>query len=296
MERFGLKYRGQRLAGATNEVFLHLLRAQREVPQQREQILASQGGACKLCGAPIALGTCEFDHVVPVSTAFRGQIQEFQALCHECHRLKTSLEHSHATALGEPLQPRGVRDLCELAAAAAAGLRAAKVERGPGLLGRGCGALPQEWARQRALPLANFLSTGLGAGSTGGPPGRPDLCQAAEGRPRGAACQAAVCGRRLVRQAGVRPHAGGRRRDVAGLLVEPGCHRPRGPGCLAWALRKMEEAWPEEHLAKLSVNALIGLWARNVDLVYLMRTSNNQLDGHGCQYRQTFVDAAGQTH
>ena len=65
---------------------------------------------------------------------------------------------------------------------------------------------------------------------------------------------------------------------------------------LAWALRKMEEAWPEEHLAKLSVNALIGLWARNVDLVYLMRTSNNQLDGHGCQYRQTFVDAAGQTH
>ena len=27
-----------------------------------------------------------------------------------------------------------------------------------------------------------------------------------------------------------------------------------------------------------------------------MRTSNNQLDGHGCQYRQTFVDAAGQTH
>ena len=105
MERFGLKYRGQRLAGATNEVFLHLLRAQREVPQQREQILASQGGACKLCGAPIALGTCEFDHVVPVSTAFRGQIQEFQALCHECHRLKTSLENSQATALESRFSP-----------------------------------------------------------------------------------------------------------------------------------------------------------------------------------------------
>ena len=27
-----------------------------------------------------------------------------------------------------------------------------------------------------------------------------------------------------------------------------------------------------------------------------MRTSNNQLDGNGCQYRQTFVDAAGNTH
>ena len=105
MERFGLKYRGQRLAGATNEVFLHVLRAQREVPQQREQILASQGGACKLCGAPIALGTCEFDHVVPVSTAFCGQIQEFQALCDECHRLKTSLENSHATALESRFSP-----------------------------------------------------------------------------------------------------------------------------------------------------------------------------------------------
>ena len=32
MERFGLKYRGQRLAGATNEVFLHLLQAQRAAP------------------------------------------------------------------------------------------------------------------------------------------------------------------------------------------------------------------------------------------------------------------------
>ena len=43
----GLKYRGQRLVGATNEVFLHLLRPQRE-------ILASQGGACKLCPLRLA--------------------------------------------------------------------------------------------------------------------------------------------------------------------------------------------------------------------------------------------------
>ena len=272
MERFGLKYRGQRLAGATNEVFLRLLRAQREVPQQREQILASQGGACKLCGAPIALGTCEFDHVVPVSTAFRGQIQEFQALCHECHRLKTSLENS-----------------------AAAGLRAAKVERGPGLLGRGCGALPQEWARQRALSLA-FCPL-------------DSVQEAREGH--------------LADLTYVRLRKDGRVALLArlpyvgeGWYAKPACaHMLEAgiatwqdflwsldatahvdPSCLAWALRKMEEAWPEEHLAKLSVNALIGLWARNVDLVYLMRTSNNQLDGHGCQYRQTFVDAAGQTH
>ena len=47
----------------------------------------------------MGLGTCEFDHVVPVHQAFRGQIQELQALCLECHRTKTALENSHATTL-----------------------------------------------------------------------------------------------------------------------------------------------------------------------------------------------------
>ena len=70
------------------------------------------------------------------------------------------------------------------------------------------------------------------------------------------------------------------------------------PRCLAQALEVMEDAWPEgeEHMAKLSVNALIGLWARNQDLVYSMRTSNHELDGQGCQWRQTFTDAAGKVH
>ena len=99
MQRLGLKYRGQRLASAASEAFMQLLQAQRELPQNREQILAVQGGLCKLCGAPVGLGTCEFDHVVPVHQAFRGQIQELQALCLECHRTKTALENSHATTL-----------------------------------------------------------------------------------------------------------------------------------------------------------------------------------------------------
>ena len=70
------------------------------------------------------------------------------------------------------------------------------------------------------------------------------------------------------------------------------------PRCLAQALEAMEDAWPEgeEHMAKLSVNALIGLWARNQELVYSMRTSNHELDGQGCQWRQTFTDAAGKVH
>ena len=64
------------------------------------------------------------------------------------------------------------------------------------------------------------------------------------------------------------------------------------------ALQQMEAAWfeGEEHYAKLSVNALIGLWARNMDLIYTMRTSNHQFDGSGCQHRELFLDAAGGMH
>ncbi|CAE7912583.1 unnamed protein product, partial [Symbiodinium necroappetens] len=52
----------------------------------------------------------------------------------------------------------------------------------------------------------------------------------------------------------------------------------------------------EEHMAKLSVNALIGFWARNQDLVFSMRTSNHELDVQGCQWRQTFTDAPSKVH
>ena len=91
MSRLGLPYRGQRLAGAASEVFLHLLKARRDPPGSRHQ--------CKLCAAPITAATCELDHIVPVHQSFSAQAQNLQALCLECHRNKTALEFSHATTL-----------------------------------------------------------------------------------------------------------------------------------------------------------------------------------------------------
>ena len=44
------------------------------------------------------------------------------------------------------------------------------------------------------------------------------------------------------------------------------------------------------------MNALIGVWTRNMDLIYTMRTSNHQFDGSGCQHRELFLDAAGGMH
>ena len=86
-ERLGVPYRGQRLAGASLDVFLHLLQGKREdTRSRREELLARQQGMCKLCGAPITLGTFEIDHVIPVAQSFSGQQQELQTLCLECHR------------------------------------------------------------------------------------------------------------------------------------------------------------------------------------------------------------------
>ena len=99
-ESLGVPYRGQRLAGASLEVFLHLLQGRRDdTRSRREELLTQQQGMCKMCGAPIAMGTFEVDHVIPVAQSFSGQQQDLQALCLECHRTKTSLEGNHSTTL-----------------------------------------------------------------------------------------------------------------------------------------------------------------------------------------------------
>ena len=100
LQQWRASYRGQRLAGASLEVFLYLLQGRRDdTRSRREELLSQQQGMCKLCGAPIALGTFEIDHVIPVSQSFSGQQQELQALCLECHRTKTSLEGNRSTTL-----------------------------------------------------------------------------------------------------------------------------------------------------------------------------------------------------
>ena len=57
----------------------------------------------------------------------------------------------------------------------------------------------------------------------------------------------------------------------------------------------MDAAWPEgeEHMAKLSVNAMIGLWARRADVIYSVRSSSCQLDGPGADFTQSFCYGEG---
>ena len=56
------------------------------------------------------------------------------------------------------------------------------------------------------------------------------------------------------------------------------------------ALERMDAAWQgEEHMAKLSVNAMIGLWARSTEVVYSVRSSSSELDGAGADFSQAFA-------
>ena len=66
--------------------------------------------------------------------------------------------------------------------------------------------------------------------------------------------------------------------------------RTRGRGH-APGVERMDAAWPEgeEHMAKLSVNAMIGLWARRADVIYSVRSSSCQLDGSGADHAKLLL-------
>ena len=65
----------------------------------------------------------------------------------------------------------------------------------------------------------------------------------------------------------------------------------RGPG--AYALLSRADRRGEEHIAKLSVNAMIGLWARSTEVVYSVRSSSSELDGAGADFSQAFAYEGG---
>ena len=111
-QRLGVPYRGQRLAGASLEVFLHLLQRRRD-----------------------NTSTCELDHIIPVRQAYQGQALELQALCFECHKVKTSMEGNHSTTL----ESRFCRYVYQnYAASPRPGLPAAEMGRRAPLPGRRC--------------------------------------------------------------------------------------------------------------------------------------------------------------
>ena len=287
MAKLDFGYRGQRLAAAASEVFAALLKACRDRGDLRELLLEQQG-LCALCGTPIDTATAEADHIVPVHQAFYGQTQALQ--CLECHRSKTFLETSHATSLESRLcrhvhetyacSPRLPPLVCGLA----------KCDPD-----RVCQGVDIVRCRKNALANAPFPL--------------PVFC------PLDNIADLTFVRKKEDRRAGLvgrLPYIGPGwyGKPATAFMLDTGlaswadfeCSLDAtahvSPDCLARALEIMERAWPagEEHMAKLAVNALIGLWARSKDVFYSMRTSNHEVDGRGCQYQQVFFDDRGQCH
>ena len=120
MGRLGLPYRGQRLAGAASEVFLHLLKARRDPPGSRQAVLAEQDHQCKLCAAPITAATCELDHIVPVHQSFSRTGPEPPGPVPRVPPEQNGRGVLARHDAGAPLQPAGLRGLRGIAPAAPA--------------------------------------------------------------------------------------------------------------------------------------------------------------------------------
>ena len=147
--------------------------------------------------------------------------------------------------------------------------------------------LPEERAGQRSLPHSCLLSPRLHRARPGG--GACGSHLRGLRRPQRASGPAALCGQGMVFQARLCGDAGLRAGAVAPLSLEPGGHGARGPTLVGAGAA-------DDGRGLAGRGALVGLFARNLDLVYSMRTSNHQVDGEGCSWRQTFTDAAGRMH
>ena len=264
-EALNQEYRGQRLAGLAHEIFLKLLKAKREVPgaAEKQKTLAAQDGKCALCGCGLT-GACELDHVVPVRQAFAGSVQTLQALRGDCHSEKTLRESAQPPPLVFEAQACAKDALyvgVDVVRCRRNGLANAPFPLP--ILCPADGVEPVDgvlWrARQSCLNLLPYV----------GPSWYPKVSLAAT-------LELGVC-----------------RWDHIVLGISARSHVDAAT--LRRALERMDAAWPEgkEHMAKLSVNAMIGLWARSTEVVYSVRSSSSELDGAGADFSQAFAYEGG---
>ena len=67
-------------------------------------------------------------------------------------------------------------------------------------------------------------------------------------------------------------------------------------GHIVLGISARSHAGAAERVAKLSVNAMIGLWARSTEVVYSVRSSSSKLGGAGTDFSQAFAYEGGFEH
>ena len=292
-EALGQEYRGQRLAGLAHEIFLKLLKAKREVPgaAERQKTLAAQDGKCALCGCGLT-GTCELDHVVPVRQAFAGSVQTLQALCGDCHSEKTLRESAQPTSLESRVAP-GVMEYVRSPKLPPLVFEAQTCAKDSAYVGVDVVRCRRNGLANAPFPLP-ILCPADGVEPVDGV--LPDL-SFVEG-----CCDARQSCLNLLPYVGpgwypkvslaAMLELGVCRWDHIVLGISARSHVDAAT--LRRALERMDAAWQgEEHMAKLSVNAMIGLWARSTEVVYSVRSSSSELDGAGADFSQAFAYEGG---
>ena len=273
----GLEYRGENIPALSLKVLQVLVKRSRErtwlTSQEKEAVLEEYGHACAMCGSH---GQLEFDHIARLSESYGEQV--FQPLCAECHREKTT--HESRMYDGDQLashfelevwkqyveSPRPPPLVTRLRQCDSAGAEIADVVRcRRSALVYNVHPLPvfcpldDIQAREKCelgdvvfatKPVANRNQSTL-LGYTG--PGWIHRVQAEW-----------LLHTNVIRW-----------EDISHTLTAT-AHLPAG--LLAGPLETMEKAWEDPVLAKLSVNALIGLWAIDEASVLKVRTSTREDD------------------
>ena len=285
-------YRGQRMASLAHEVLMQLIKAERKQPdsEARKAVLEQQNSLCNLCGAEIQLGTCELDHIVPVHQAFSDDEQVLQALCLECHRNKTLLQTIQPTSLESRFNPRACEAYLWSPKLPPLVFEVHAPRKGVPCLGIDVVRCRKNGLANARFPLPIFCCL--------------DDVKAAQPGHLADLTYVRLCIDRRATPYSQLPYVGEGwyAKPITAFMLDTGmatwddfkysldATAHVTAECFRKALDTMEQAWPdgEEHYAKLSINALIGLWARNMDAVYTVRTSQNELDGYGCQERRVF--------
>ena len=276
-----ITYRGQRLPAITNEVLLQLLKAERRTPgpEERAQLLKAYDNRCSQCGG-IFDGDLEWDHAQPLRQTVRGAPQKFQPICASCHLEKTQMESRQDRTLESCFSKHAWEAYVQSPRPPPLAWRPNEPDEAGELFELDVRRCRRNALAHSAHPFSIFCPL--------------DRIQEAVPGELGDFNFIALPGRRSKDRA--IPYVGpGWYHRVAAefLLHHMRCtwsdikwtftslaHVP--PECLEQPLKAMEQAWAEETgLAKLSVNQMIGLWAKDRTTVYSARTSSNPLDAPG---------------
>ena len=279
----GLHYRGQRLASLSFKAFSTLVKAPRITPSQRQKklLLAEQGGKCAACGQQIGAGCAEFDHIVPVRQAFAGQQQRFQALCFECHQMKTQTESMQPTLL-ESRFTRSVYD---------AYVRSPKQ---PPLVfqARAPGSGPLEGV-DAPFPLPIFLPGRQHRAGAARAPRRPLVCGPAKSGARCPRDAAALRGAGLVPEGLGGLHAAQRRGAVVRRAPHDGRGQPRHRGVPGAGAASWSRPGPRAKSKARSELDDRAHGTRQQQGVHAAQRSSNELDATGADTRQVFYVGEG---